>query len=115
MWGEGDFALSDAFAGGGSGGAFEGRSTSTQLKCENAHSPNIYFCVMSSSSDDFRGEVVQCATEGFPPAAGVHCPAEVRELDYSKSDKYILRFDVSVDDVLGVEVAQCLQQLFGDD
>jgi hypothetical protein len=56
--------------------------------------------------------VVEGATEGGPPVTGCMYPAEIANLELAvDTQEKILWLDISVDDVLGIEIGKCVGHL----
>lgn len=84
------------------------RDALEELVGEHTHRPQIHCAAVRLALDHLGREVVQRATQRRAPVAGrVHTPAKVGNLHLAAdADQQVLGLDVTVDDVLRVQVLQ---------
>mmetsp|Transcript_31384 Transcript_31384/g.45953 ORF Transcript_31384/g.45953 Transcript_31384/m.45953 type:complete len:286 (+) Transcript_31384:190-1047(+) len=84
-----------------------------ELVHQHAQAPNIHTRIVVLPLDHLRGEVVQGAAQGGPPAGWrMHGPPKVSNLQLApESDQKILRLDITVNYMLAMAVNQSLRHL----
>ena len=95
---------------------FKRRSADNEFVGENAQAPDIDTFVVRSiftvAVDHLRREVVQSATHRVPAIGRrMYTPPEISQLDHTKAVEKVLRLNVSVDYILGVNIFESLTDL----
>ena len=100
-----------------SGHLLEWRRTNNKLVRKHAECPIVDLLVVFSALDHLGWEVIEGAAEGGPPVTGgVYAPAEIANLELAvDAQEEILGLDISVDDVLGVEIGERVGHLIDVD
>ena len=95
----------------------EGEAVLRDLQKGDAERPYVRRDGVGLSLDALRGHIVGCADEGSGFALGAEFAgyAEVAELDLAvAAEEDVGRFDVTVNDLAGVEVGESVEDTFGD-
>lgn len=91
-------------------GIIEGSLANHKLICQNSQTPKIDLLVVvvvgSSGLDHLWGKVVESSAHGLPPVVrGMDTPSKVGNLELAvDANQDILRLDVSMDDMLSMEI-----------
>jgi len=92
----------------------EGSSSSGHFVDEHSQAPNIDFLIICLSFQNLRRNIVQCSTKGISFVFGsISRPSKIGQLRHPLTQQYILRFEISVEDRLGMAILQGLNHLLG--
>lgn len=75
-----------------------------ELIGEDADAPNVYFAVVGTLADDFWRRVNRRAALCVPQERGMNGPAEVTYFNGVFVQENVLRFEIAMEDVIGVHV-----------
>ena len=90
----------------------KGRLPSEELVAENPETPDIHPLVVSIALDHLGWDVVWGSAEGLAQHVwGIDCPSEIADLDRAERVQQILRFDITMNNILRVHVDQGLGYL----
>ena len=90
-------------------GNLERAFTAHQFIRQDAQSPDIALLVILFSQDQLRGQVKWSTTDSIShPILAVGGPSEVCELDHIVAQQNVLWFDVSVNDVVEMQVIKAV-------
>jgi hypothetical protein len=82
----------------------EGDPSGDKLEHHDPQGPDVDLLVVTAAHQQLWGYVKRRPAEGIPAIAGrVHRPAEISHLGQSESQDYVLRLEISVDDVVQME------------
>ena len=98
---------------------FKGCFLLNDLKNGNSQCPHVYFTVVTSSKKHLRGLVVKCSgicvhIYFITPLKSAFTYPEIYDFDSSRDFiiKYVFRFDITMTDLILVQINQCLNNLF---
>ena len=92
--------------------AFEWRPASKELVSKDSNAPDVNTAVIRTARDHFWWQIIQSTAESVSVVLwSVGAPAKVREFDSSHAVQNVLRLDVSVYDILLMQVNESLNHL----